>query len=46
MVGNQYADENRNSYQEMTLKARSNDTTDLNTSSTSFNNEHVTVTKE
>ena len=46
LVGNQYADENRNSYQEMTLKARSNDTTDLNTSSTSFNNEHVTVTKE
>jgi hypothetical protein len=46
MVGNQYADENRSSYQEMTLKARSNDTTDLNTSSTSFNNEHVTVTKE
>lgn len=45
-VGDQYADENRNSYQEMTLKARSNDTTDLNTSSTSFYNEHVTVTKE
>ncbi len=46
LVGDQYADENRNSYQEMTLKARSNDTTDLNTSSTSFYNEHVTVTKE
>ena len=46
LVGDQYADENRNSYQEMTLKARSNDTTDLNTSNTSFYNEHVTVTKE
>ena len=46
LVGDQYEDENRNSYQEMTLKARSNDTTDLNTSSTSFYNEHVTVTKE
>ncbi len=45
MVGNQYADENRNSYREMTLKARADDTTNLNTN-TSFNNAHVTVTRE
>ena len=45
MVGNQYADENQNSYQEMTLKARADDTTNLNTN-TSFNNGHVTVTRE
>ena len=45
MVGNQYADENLNSYQEMTLKARADDTTNLNTN-TSFNNGHVTVIRE
>ena len=45
MVGNQYADENQNSYQEMTLKARADDTTNLNTN-TLFNNGHVTVTRE
>ena len=45
MVGNQYADENRNSYREMTLKARADDTTNLNTN-TLFNNDHVTVIRE
>ena len=44
MVGNQYVDENRDSYQEMTLKARADDTSSLRTGE-AFNNDHVTVVR-